>query len=179
MGLRAVSRHDPRRHALRLLNVILGENMSSRLFQVVREEHGLTYNIQSSATTWADVGDLVVSAGLDPSEVEKTLVLVIRELNRLMKRAPGSAELTRAKDYVLGQFELSMESTENHMMWLGEQWLNQGEFVPPAVIRDRITKVTAQEISSVARALFTPDRRSLAIVSPRKQFSGLARILAG
>ncbi len=179
LGLRAVSRHDPRRHALRLLNVILGENMSSRLFQVVREDHGLTYNIQSSATTWADVGDLVVSAGLDPSEVEKTLVLVIGELNRLMKRAPSTAELTRAKDYVLGQFELSMESTENHMMWLGEQWLNQGEFVPPAIIRDRITAVTGPEISAVARALFTADRRSLAIVSPRKQFSGLARILAG
>jgi len=178
LGLRAVSRHDPRRHALRLLNIILGENMSSRLFQVVREEHGLTYNIQSSATTWADVGDLVVSAGLDPSEVEKTLVLVIRELNRLMKRAPGKAELNRAKDYVLGQFELSMESTENHMMWLGEQWLNQGEFVAPATIRDRITAVTAPEIGALARALFTPDRRSLAIVSPRKQFTRLARILA-
>jgi predicted Zn-dependent peptidase len=177
LGLRAVSRHDPRRHALRLLNVILGENMSSRLFQVVREDHGLTYNIQSSATTWADVGDLVVSAGLDPSEVEKTLVLVIRELDRLMKRAPGMAELSRAKDYVLGQFELSMESTENHMMWLGEQWLNHGEFVPPSTIRERITRVTAPEISALARTLFTPDRRSLAIVSPRKQFSGLNRIL--
>jgi predicted Zn-dependent peptidase len=177
LGVRTASRHDPRRHALRLLNVILGENMSSRLFQVIRESHGLTYNIQSSLTTWADTGDIVVSAGLDTGELEKTLRLVIGELDRLCSRAPGAAEVRRARDYILGQFDLSLESTENHMMWLGEQWLNHNQFTPPATIRSRIAAVTPAAIHRAARDFLTPPHRSLALVSPRDSDRGLARLL--
>ncbi len=177
LGVRTASRHDPRRHALRLLNVVLGENMSSRLFQVIRETHGLTYNIQSSLSTWADTGDIVVSAGLDSSELERTLRLVIGEFDRLAARPPGLAEVRRARDYILGQFDLSLESTENHMMWLGEQWLNHDSFTPPVTIRDRIAAVTPAAIHRVARDFLTPPHRTLALVSPRDSDRGLARIL--
>jgi predicted Zn-dependent peptidase len=65
LGIRACSRHDERRFALRLLNAVLGENMSSRLFQTVREEHGLAYSIYSANSFFDDAGDLVIAAGLD------------------------------------------------------------------------------------------------------------------
>ncbi len=178
LGVRTASRHDPRRAALRLLNVILGENMSSRLFQVVREEHGLTYNIQSTLTTWADTGDIVIAAGLETRELEKTLKLILRELNRLREKAPSAGELRRARDYVLGQFDLSLEGTESHMMWLGEQWLNYGRAIPPDEIRRRVSAVTAAEICAAARDFFGPAQRSLALVSPRRNDRGLETIVS-
>jgi predicted Zn-dependent peptidase len=178
LGVRAASRHDPRRAALRLLNVILGENMSSRLFQVVREQHGLTYNIQSSLTAWEDTGDVVVSAGLETAELERTLKLIVGEMNRLRDHAPSAAEVRRARDYVLGQFDLSLENTEHHMMWLGEQWVNFGSLISPEDIRRRISAVTAGEIRSAARDFLSPSLRSLALVSPRKLDRGLLEIVA-
>src|SRR5205085_4336663 len=75
LGIRTCSRRDERRYALRLLNTILGENMSSRLFQVVREDRGLAYSIYSSPSFFADAGDLVISAGLDTDNLHQTLKL--------------------------------------------------------------------------------------------------------
>ena len=178
LGLRTASRHDRRRHALRLLNAILGENMSSRLFQVVRETHGLTYNIQSSLTCWADVGDIVVSAGLDTRDLPKTLRLVVRELDRLMLRPPGMAELNRARDYVLGQFDLSLEGTESHMMWLGEHALGHESPASPGQVRESLAAVTPAEVRAAAAEFLGPRHRTMAIVSPRADDRGLAALLA-
>lgn len=177
LGIRTCSRHDPRRYALRLLNVILGENMSSRLFQVVREQHGLTYNIQSSVSFWDDCGDLVISAGLDSGEVDRTLKLIRRELQLLAEKAPSRAEFNRARDYVLGQYELQLEGTENHMMLLGEHWLGYGRLPDAAEVRADLAIVKPADLVAVARDFFRPENFSLALVSPRKRASNLARLL--
>lgn len=179
LGIRTCPRHDPRRFALRLLNTLLGENMSSRLFQVVREQHGLTYNIQTSLTSWQDAGDLTISAGLAPAELRKTLRLVQTELQRLRQRVPSRRELNRARDFVIGQFELSLEGTEHHMMWLGEQWSHQGRLTAPEIIKDRIAAVTPQAIRSVASDFFRPERLSLALVGPDASERQLPRNWAG
>ncbi len=177
LGVRTCSRHDSRRFALRLLNAILGENMSSRLFQVIREEHGLTYNIQSGLTLWEDCGDWVVSAGLDHSQLQRTLKLVVRELGRIRERAPSAGELRRARDFVIGQMELSLESTENQMMTLGEQWLAYGRLMSPSATSDRLGAVTAAEIRAVAQEFFRPERLTLALVGPNTKPDPLEAIL--
>jgi predicted Zn-dependent peptidase len=178
LGFRTASRQDERRFALRLLNVLLGENMSSRLFQTIREEHGLAYNIQSTGTAWSDCGDLVISAGLDDAQLEKTLKLVFKEVQRLVERAPGKAELSRARDYALGQSDLSLEGSEPMMMWLGEQVLGFGRVVPPEETRARIAAVQPSDISRVARDFLKPSGLSLALVSPRTSDRGLPELLA-
>src|SRR6478672_6123212 len=89
LGFRTCSRHDPRRYALRLLNTILGENMSSRLFQIIREDNGLAYSIYTSPSFFADTGDFVISAGLDTDNLEKTLRLITKELRRISERPPA------------------------------------------------------------------------------------------
>jgi predicted Zn-dependent peptidase len=177
LGLRTCSRHDERRFALRLLNVILGENMSSRLFQKIREEHGLTYNIQSSLSFWADCGDLVVNAGLDTGQVTKTLRLLAGELRRLRDEVPGRAEFGRARDYVLGQIDLGFEGTENHMMALGEHWLGFGRMLAPAETKAQLSAVTPAQVRAAARDFFRPERMTLALVSPRKSTAGLLKLL--
>jgi predicted Zn-dependent peptidase len=127
--MRTCPRHDPRRYALRLLNTILGENMSSRLFQIIREDRGLAYSIYSAPSFFDDTGDLVISAGLDTDHLHKTLQLIMRELRRIRETPPGAGELRRARDYVIGQIDLSLESTDNQMNWIGEQWLGYGRII--------------------------------------------------
>ena len=179
LGIRTCSRHDERRYALRLLNTILGENMSSRLFQVIREDRGLAYSIYSAPSFFDDVGDLVISAGLDADNLPKALRLIMRELERLTNSVPSKPELRRACDYVIGQIDLSLENTESQMNWLGEQLLGYGEVIPPNVIKRRLRKVTPGEIRSAARDFFRPAHLNLALVSPLRSAEGLERILRG
>ena len=136
-GVRACSRHHESRFALRLLNAVLGENMSSRLFQSVREDQGLAYSIYSANSFFDDTGDLVISAGLDLANLEKTLGIILRELKRLREEPVPAAELRRARDYLVGQLDLSLESTENQMMWVGEQWLGYGKIFAPELVKQR------------------------------------------
>lgn len=177
LGLRALSRHDPRRYALRLLNTLLGENMSSRLFQIVREDHGLAYSIYSSHNLYADTGLFTISAGLDADNVTKVLRLVLGELARLRRRAPGKREFGRARDYVLGQLDLGLENTENRMQWVGEQLLGDGRVVAETTLKRRLSAVTPREVAVLARELFRPERANLALVSPLKSAVGLRREL--
>lgn len=177
LGIRTCSRHDEHRFALRLLNVILGENMSSRLFQNIREEAGLAYSIYSSLSFFADTGDLVVSAGLDHANLLRVLRLAVRELRRLAEETPGRAEFHRARDYTLGQIDLSLESTESQMLNAGEQALGHGRLVPARAIKRLIARVQPSDIRAVARRFFRPERLNLALVSPLRRDPGLGRIL--
>ncbi len=163
---------------MRLLNTLLGENMSSRLFQVIREDRGLAYSIYSGASFFDDTGDLVVSAGLDADNLPKVLGLVLRELARLAATTPTAAELRRARDFVIGQMELGLEGTENQMNWLGDQLLGYGRVYSPASIKRRLHHVTGPEIRAAARDFFRPDRLNLAVVSPLKKAAPLERLLA-
>ena len=177
LGFRTCSRHDERRFALRLLNTILGENMSSRLFQVIREEHGLAYSIYSSPSFFDDVGTLTISAGLDTDKLEKTLKLLIGELRKLTEKAPTAGELRRARDYVIGQLELSLEGTENQMMWIGEHWLGYGRITSATEIKERLLQITGAQIRAMAKEFFCPQRLSLALVTPLKNAPNLPALL--
>ncbi len=177
LGIHTCSRHDERRFALRLLNTLLGENMSSRLFQVVREDHGLAYSICSSLGFFADAGVLNISAGLETENTEKAFKLIMREIRRATQSLPSPAELRRARDYVIGQLDLSLENTENQMMWMGEQWLGYGKVFSLNEIRRGFLHVRASEIRAAARDFFRPERMSLALVSPLKNARRLAHQL--
>src|SRR5690606_11418147 len=161
-----------------LLNIILGENMSSRLFQIIREDRGLVYSIYSSPSFWADVGDLVISAGLDAEKIEPVIRLVLKELNRLATEKVSRPELRRALDYALGQLELGLENTENRMMWLGEQMVTSGTVIPMDRVRRDLSRVSAEQIRAVAREFFRPENCALAVVSPLRSDRSLRRALA-
>ena len=177
-GIHTCSRHDERRHMVRLLNAILGENMSSRLFQIIREDLGLAYSIYSAPSFFHDTGDLVISAGLDTAQVNKVLKLILRELRRLTESPPPVSELRRARDYVIGQMELGLESTENQMNWVGEQYLGYGTIIRADEIQRRLMKVSPSDIRDVARTFIRPERFNLALVSPLKSDAELRQTLA-
>jgi predicted Zn-dependent peptidase len=177
LGFRGFSRHDSRRHAVRVLNTILGENMSSRLFQVVREDRGLAYSIYSSPSFFADTGDFVISAGLDTDKLASALKLIMAELKRIREKPPGDSELRRAIDYLAGQISVSLEGTEYQMNWLGEQLLGYGRTFAPAQVKRRLAAVTAIEIRAAARDLFRPERLNFTLVSPLKTDRHLHRLV--
>ncbi|MBT4901270.1 MAG: insulinase family protein [Verrucomicrobia bacterium] len=177
LGIRTCSRHDPRRFALRLANVILGENMSSRLFQSIREEHGLAYSIYSTPNFYHDTGSLTIAAGLDTAHTQKALKLTLDELRRLRDKSPGAAELRRARDYLIGQLELSLESTESQMNWVGEQLLGFDQIIPPDEIKARLNEIQPSDIRRVANDFFRPERLCLSLVSPLKSNRGLRKLI--
>ncbi|HXR07910.1 MAG TPA: pitrilysin family protein [Candidatus Acidoferrum sp.] len=177
-GVRGCSRHDERRFALRVLNAVLGENMSSRLFQKVREDRGLAYSIYSANSYFDDTGDLVISAGLDLANLEKTLGIILRELKRLREEPVPAAELRRARDYLIGQLDLSLESTESQMMWVGEQCLGYGKIFAPELVKQRWSRVGPAEVRAAAREFIRPDQFNLALVSPLKSARQVEKKLA-
>lgn len=179
LGIRTCSRHDPRRHALRVLNALLGESMSSRLFQVLREDTGLAYSVHSSVSFFEDVGLLEIAVGLDTENLTRALRLIGRELRRLTVSPPSRRECQQARDYLIGQLELSLESTENQMMWLAEHLLAYGRPVPAAEAKRCVAAVTPAQVQAAARDFFRPDRLNLALVSPLKRAPGLINLLTG
>jgi predicted Zn-dependent peptidase len=177
LGIRTCSRHDPRRFALRLMNAVLGENMSSRLFQIVREEKALAYSIYSTPSFFDDTGDLVVYAGLDAGNVAKAVKLILHEMRELAEHPPVADELRRARDYVAGQIDLGSESTENQMNIMGEQLLAYGNVHTAAQVKRHLSRVTGAEIQSAARDFFRPEHLNLAMVTQEGDAAGLEKLL--
>jgi len=177
LGIRTCSRHDERRFALRLLNTLLGDNMSSRLFQVLREDHGLAYSIHSGLSYFDDVGTLIISAGLDTDKLPQALKLIVREVRRFRDRAPTPREMRQARDYLIGQIDLGLENTESQMMWLGDQLLGYDKIIQPGEVKRRLCDVRAGQVRHVAGEFFRSERLNLAVVSPLKSIPGLAPML--
>ncbi len=166
MGFRIFGRKDRRRYPLRILNAILGENMSSRLFFSVREKYGLAYSIHSSVHLMQDTGVLNISGGFDKRRIKKALEVTARELVRMKTKRVPRSELQRAKDYVTGQIKLGLESTSSRMIWAGEQLLGAGRISDPEKIIERINEVTADEVRDLACYTFNPKKLSVAGVAP-------------
>jgi predicted Zn-dependent peptidase len=177
LGVAICSRHDERRHALRVLNTMLGDNMSSRLFQVLREDHGLAYSVHSSLSHLDDTGVLTISAGLETEKFSKAMALMMREVRQFTIALAGNKELRQARDYLIGQLDLTLENTENHMMWLGDHLLGYGKVLSPPQIKESVARVTAAQVRQVAREFFRPERVSLAMVSPLKSDKGMAKLI--
>lgn len=166
LGFRIFGRHDDRRHALRVLNTILGENMSSRLFQRVRERSGLCYSIQSGYQLFEETGLFSITTGLDERRAEAALRLIARELREITTVVPGAQELKRAKDYQVGSFRLGLEGANSQMMHLGETLMNYGRIIHPEEVIAGIKAVTAEDVRRVAGDMFERTRMSLSLVVP-------------
>lgn len=166
LGFRIFGRHDKRRYALKALNVILGENMSSRLFQTIREKHGLAYSIGSGAQLFAETGALVISAGLDRNRRAKAIDLVFKELQKIKDEEVGARELNLARQYIVGHLRLALESPLGQMMWAGEHLLHYGSVIAPEEVVEAINAVGAEDIQKAAAAVFKERNATLSLLSP-------------
>lgn len=166
LGTYAIPRTHPDRFALEVLNVLLGANMSSRLFREVRERRGLVYEIGSHVKRFEDTGAFVVSAGCDAGKLQETVQTIVGELGRVRRQPIPPSELRRAKDYYAGQLEMGLEDTMDHMLWIGEQAVTSGRTWRPEALLRHLDRVTARDVQRVARSLFTTAQLHLAVVGP-------------
>jgi predicted Zn-dependent peptidase len=166
LGYHAMSRTDQRRHATKLLSVILGENMSSRLFQQLRERYAYCYSVHSGMLALEDSGLVSISVGLETEKLRSALRAIHRELDKLCKRSPSKKELRQAQEYTIGQNELGLESTSNQIMWMGESLLAYDKVMDPEEVQTKFKQVTPEQIQEVANLCFAPQRMGLGIVGP-------------
>ncbi|MGC8828546.1 MAG: M16 family metallopeptidase [Verrucomicrobiia bacterium] len=173
LAFRTCSRHDPRRYAIRVLNAIVAENMTSRLFRLLRDDIGIVYNIYSSPSFFDDVGDFTILAGMDEENIFKAIQLILKELRKIKAKPPSKREVETAKNYLIGQLELSLESTENHMNWLGEQLVGYNTIIASDEVVKNIMAVTPEDLQQVAIDFIKPQKAAIALVSSLKSDKGL------
>ncbi len=166
LGVLGFGREHKDRYALGVLNVILGGNMSSRLFNEVREKRGLAYSVSSGVKSLKDTGALIVRGGVHNAKVVDAVDVIIKELKKIGQSKVSLSEFKRAKDYLLGQTLLSLEDTGEHMFWIGESMVSTNKVETLRSAINMVKKVTRADVQRVAKLLFAKNRMSLAIVGP-------------
>jgi predicted Zn-dependent peptidase len=162
LGGRGMPRGDDRRFALRVLDTILGGSTSSRLFQEVREKHGLAYSVYTYANHYQDSGQVGLYLGTRPDRVGEAMGVIGAELRRLQEDGVTEAELELARENVKGRTVLSMESTLARMNRLGSSVLMGVPLLTVDEVLAAFDAVTLDDLGELARELWAPERLSAA-----------------
>ncbi|MCK4635352.1 MAG: insulinase family protein [Candidatus Moranbacteria bacterium] len=168
LGVRAYDMFHPDRYALKLLSVILGGNMSSRIYISVREKLGLAYYIQTSTDIYRDAGYLATQAGVEHKNLPKVIEAILKEYKKIAQRKVGEKELQKAKDYIKGKTVMGLESSNAVAGFLIDQEIIKDEILKPEQIFAKLDKVTVEDIQRVARDIFVSENLNLAVVGPHK-----------
>jgi predicted Zn-dependent peptidase len=177
LGLPGLRRDDPEAWTLEVLNAILGDGMSSRLFQSVREEKGLAYDVSSYIVDYADTGAFVVSAGVDPDRIAPAVAAILTEMARVRDEVVPEDELARSKRYLGGRLELRMEETRNLASWLGGQEALHERVLTLEEALAELNAVTADGIQALAGRMIRDDGLRLAVVAPPRRGRRLESLL--
>ncbi len=165
LGARAPSYRDERRFVADILNVVLGEGMSSRLFLELREERALAYDVHSFLTRVADSGTLAISLGCEPKRALEAMGAAVAELERLATEPVPLEELERAKEYARGRLAVQLESTSALCNHLGQQELLTGEILLADDIAERLLAVDPDAVRSLAAEILGGGLRA-AVIGP-------------
>jgi predicted Zn-dependent peptidase len=165
IGMAAFERNHPDRQVLNVLDHILGGGMSSRLFQSVREERGLAYNVYSYRSAYQGAGDLAVYAGTAPARASEVMKLITEELDKMVASGVTDEELAAAKSHIRGATALGLEDSGARMSRLGRAQLSQGRVPSLAELDAEIAAVTKEDVARVADQVLG-GRRSLVVLGP-------------
>jgi predicted Zn-dependent peptidase len=171
LGVRAFSYVHPDRYALDLLNTILGEGMSSRLFLNIRERLGLAYDVHSFTQKHRDTGHLGVYLGVDPKKAVEAIHAVVAEMRYLCEHDLGGDELQRAKEFTKGRLRLDLETTNGVAFWLTYQELLMGEIRSIEDELSLVESVSASDIRRVANTLLGAPMQ-MAVIGPFTREAG-------
>jgi len=166
----------PKRFTLDLLNVILGEGMSSRLFIEIRDKLGLAYSIHSYTEHFLDSGSIIVYAGVELKNLETVIAAILEQLYQLKKTVPES-ELSKAKELAKGHLILRMEDSRNVAIWMGGQEILTGRILSVDQVISIIDAISAEELEQLAQQLIIGDKLRLAVVGPVSDDKPLEKLL--
>ncbi len=166
IGCKGLNYTHEDRYVISALNTVLGNSMSSRLFQEIREQNALAYSIYSYVMSYRDTGLLTVYAGTDPSNALEVARLVLKEFGKIKEEGITPAEETRVKNQIKGSLVLSLESSNSHMSRIARQEIYYGKYLSMDDIIKGVEKVTAGQVQRLAQQLFSRENLSLTILGP-------------
>lgn len=177
LGFPGYSLNDSKIYSLYLLVVILGGNMSSRLFTSIREEKGLAYYIKADISAYKDAGALLVQAGLDKTRIKEAITLILEELEKIKKDGVTDQELQASKDFLKGKLILDLEDSENVADWYVKQELLLNKILTPQEQLKRIFAVSKHQVKKVAAELLDQKKLNLVLIGPFKDSKGFKSLL--
>ena len=166
----------PKRHALDLLSIVLGEGMSSRLFVELREKRGLAYDVHSGVTNFQDCGAFLITAGVAPNRVYDAVTTILEQVGGMRERVPDE-ELEKTKRLVEGRLLLRMEDTRAVSNWMGSQELLRGQILSVDDVVQQVNEVTSEEVRNVAEDILATENLNMAVVGPCRGYKRLERLL--
>jgi predicted Zn-dependent peptidase len=158
------AKSDPKKFPLAILNTLLGSGMSSRLSIEIREKRGLAYYIYSNLSQYFDVGSFVISGGVKPDMLDKSLEIINIEIDDLKKNGPSASELERAKGNLRGQLALSLEQSFKIASYIADNLYYYQEIKDIRDTIEKINRVTAEEVKSLAQEIFDPSKKALSVI---------------
>jgi predicted Zn-dependent peptidase len=177
LALPGLSRSHPDRFKLDLMNIVLGEGMSCRLFTEVRDKLGLAYAVSSYTEHLADSGALTVYAGVEPKRLEEAIRAVQKELRRMTRELIPEEELGKAREMAKGRMLLHMEDSRYVAGWMGGQEVLTGGVLTVDQVSAILDAVSPAEIKKLAEELITTDDMRLAVVGPTRRTASLEALL--
>lgn len=165
MGFEGIAMESKDKYTLSVFNIIFGGGMSSRLFQKIREEKGLAYNVYSSPDSYIGAGMFTIGAGLSPDKLSEVEGLMQEEIDELLKNGITNKELIKGREQIKGSYILSLENVNNRMSALGKSLLLKNNILEPDEIIGRIDNVNLQDIEGLIKKLFLNKPNFTAIVS--------------
>ena len=166
IGTEGLHRGHDDRHALSVVDTVLGGGMSSRLFQEVREKRGLAYAVYSYRSMFADTGTFAVYAGTTPQNAETVIDIIRSEFHKVVEHGITAAELQRAKGHIRGSLVLSAEDPGSRMNRLGRQQITTGEILSVDELIEIFDALDMDDIDRVVEEVLAPVRFRVSIVGP-------------
>ena len=177
LGVRAFDIFDERKYTLEVLADILGGGMSSRLFQKIREEMGAAYYVNAGVDLLTDHGYLAASAGIDHNKINQVIEAILEEFKKLLEKPIENKELRQAKDHLIGNLIIGLETSDQLAGYYGGQEILTKETIGPKDLAKKIQAVKAEEVMAVAKDIFQNQKLNLAIIGPFKDKEKFEKIL--
>lgn len=168
LGVRSYPVGHPAEFAVKLLSIILGGSMSSRLFTSLRGKRGLAYYVRTATETYSDTGYLTTQAGVPAAAAAPAIKIIMAEYRKLTINLVGATELRRAQDLLAGKMLLEMEATDNLAVWYARQAVLRNKILTPTDFIKKIKKISALELRQTARDIFKNKGLNLATIGPVK-----------
>lgn len=176
-GLRAYPAKDNRYYAAEIFAAILGGSMSSRLFRKIRDDLGAAYFVRASNDAYTDHGLTEIAVSADNRRVEEIIKVVLEELNKLRHETVSETELTRVKDFLVGNMSLELETSSGLANFYALEEILDGELRSPETVAKSLRGVTAAEVKTVAQEVVANDRLNLALIGPFKDEQAFVKAL--
>ncbi len=169
LGVRAMPVNHKDEYIVKMISILLGGSMSSRLFIELRERRGLAYYVRSQAEFYTDTGYLTTQAGVPVKQLEEAIKIILREYKKITTTLVSEKELQRIKDLFKGRMAIFQEGSDNVASWYGRHIVLRGKALTPDEFIKKMLDVKAEDIRRVARKIFIDEGLNLAVIGPYKK----------